>query len=263
MRYAKFEMKHANVSRARACYERALEALGEDADTEEFYVAFADFEEHVREPERARAIYRHALDRLPKAAAAALYARYVAFEKQHGDRAGVEDAVLARRRLAYEDELRANPLAYDAWFDYARLEEGAGDPERVRDVYERAVAAVPPGAEKRYWRRYVYLWVRYAVWEELEAGDQDRAREVYRAALKLVPHARFTFAKLWLLAAKLEVRARRLDAARRILGTAIGVAPKDKLFRGYIGERGAPSVFWGSFRSACIIYTLAHKHALL
>jgi crooked neck len=76
--------------------------------------------------------------------------------------------------------VQANPLGYDTWFDYVRLEESAGDAERVRDVYERAVANLPPGGEKRYWRRYIYLWIKYAVWEELEAGDMERAREVYR-----------------------------------------------------------------------------------
>lgn len=234
VRYAKFEMKHSNVALARACYERALEALGEDANTEEFFMAFAEFEEHVKEPERARAIYKYALDHLPKAQAQSLYARFVQFEKQHGDRAGIEDVVLSKRRFTYEQEVQANPLGYDTWFDYVRLEESAGDPDRVREVYERAVANLPPGNEKRYWRRYIYLWIKYALWEELEAGDMERAREVYRACLKLIPHQAFTFSKVWLLAAKLEVRARRLDAARKILGTALGMAPKDKLFRSYI-----------------------------
>ncbi len=45
-------------------------------------------------------------------------------------------------------------------------------------VYERAVANLPPGNEKRYWQRYIYLWVKYALWEELDAGEADRAREV-------------------------------------------------------------------------------------
>jgi crooked neck len=52
--------------------------------------------------------------------------------------------------------------------------------------------------------------------------------------LKLVPHGSFTFAKLWLLAAKLEVRAKRLPAARKILGLALGSCPKGKLFKEYI-----------------------------
>jgi hypothetical protein len=42
------------------------------------------------------------------------------------------------------------------------------------------------------------------------------------------------YIQLWVLAAKLEVRCKRLDAARRILGLAIGMAPKDKTFKAYI-----------------------------
>jgi hypothetical protein len=38
-------------------------------------------------------------------------------------------------------------------------------------VYERAIANVPPAAEKRYWQRYIYLWIKYALFEELEAGE--------------------------------------------------------------------------------------------
>jgi crooked neck len=47
-------------------------------------------------------------------------------------------------------------------------------------VYERAVANLPPGNEKRFWQRYIYLWIKYALFEELDAGDMDKAREVYR-----------------------------------------------------------------------------------
>jgi len=39
---------------------------------------------------------------------------------------------------------------------------------RVREVYERAVAQVPPGDEKRFWRRYIFLWLDYALFEEIE-----------------------------------------------------------------------------------------------
>lgn len=65
----------------------------------------------------------------------------------------------------------------------------------VWQVYERAIANTPPAAEKRYWQRYIYLWINYALFEELEAQDAERTREVYRACLKLIPHKAFTFAK--------------------------------------------------------------------
>ena len=106
-----------------------------------------------------------------------------------------------------------------------------GDLTKIRDVYERAIAQVPPVREKRYvcfncmyvfmyvcmyvgcmlllppppfhlrtmiddpspsvlfcmyvhthrfWRRYIYLWINYALFEELQASDVERTREVYK-----------------------------------------------------------------------------------
>ncbi|GLC73188.1 hypothetical protein PLESTF_001345100 [Pleodorina starrii] len=235
VRFAKFEMQNGEVAMARRCYERAVEELGEDGQTEEFFIKFAEFEEKAREVERARAIYRYALDHIPKASAPTLYSRFVAFEKQHGDREGIEQVVVNKRRFQYEEEIAKSPYNYDTWFDYIKLEEGTGDVERTREVYERAVAQLPPSsAEKRFWRRYIYLWIKYALFEELDVGDVDRTRDVYRAALELIPHKQFTFAKMWILAAKFEVRQRNVEGARRLLGRALGTCPKERLFKAYI-----------------------------
>lgn len=32
----------------------------------------------------------------------------------------------------------------------------------------------------RFWRRYIYLWINYALFEELQAADAERTREVYK-----------------------------------------------------------------------------------
>lgn len=117
-----------------------------------------------------------ALERLPRSRSSQLYASYSNFEKQFGDRSGIEVTVLGKRRLQYEEELSHESRNYDVWFDYARLEEdayrsenGSGDAlKRVREVYERAVAQVPPSEEKRHWRRYIFLWLNYALFEELD-----------------------------------------------------------------------------------------------
>ena len=50
----------------------------------------------------------------------------------------------------------------------------------------------------------------------------------------MIPHKRFTFAKLWLMFAHFEIRQSQLTAARKLLGQAIGMCPKDKLFKEYI-----------------------------
>lgn len=71
--------------------------------------------------------------------------------------------------------------------------------------------------EKRHWRRYIYLWINYALYEELEAEDVERTRDVYKACLDIIPHKNFTFAKVWLLFAHFEVRQKNLQGTRRIL----------------------------------------------
>ena len=119
---------------------------------------------------------------------AALHKSYTTFEKQFGNREGVEDVILAKRRVQYEDQVKADPDNYDTWFDFARLEESGGDAERVRDVYERAIAQMPSSQEKRNWRRYIYLWIMYAMWEEMTNKDVDRARQIYQECLRLIPH---------------------------------------------------------------------------
>lgn len=54
--------------------------------------------------------------------------------------------------------------------------------DRVREVYERAIAQVPPAQEKRLWRRYIYLWIKYALFEELETkvSVEVAEEELYR-----------------------------------------------------------------------------------
>ncbi|KAJ2793114.1 NineTeen Complex (NTC) component [Coemansia guatemalensis] len=198
------------------------------------FISFAKFEVRMKEYERARAIYKYALERLPKSKSQALYNQYTLFEKQFGGKDEIEDVVSNKRRMQYEAALKQDMHDYDTWIDYARLEESTGDIGRTRDVYERAIAEYPHVAEKRLWRRYIYLWLFYALFEETVAKDIERARQVYVACVDLVPHKLFTFAKLWLQYAWFEIRQRDVGAARRALGLAIGKCPKDKLLRGYI-----------------------------
>lgn len=236
------------VMRARWIWERSLHcidgsamaAVAKEAITH--LVEFAKFELRSGELERARAIYTWALPRFPDSDT--LRHSYVSFEKQHGDPAMVTGIVLERRRRQYERRLLETPYDYDGWFDLIRLEEElfmvAGDSEqeacltRVRDAYERAIAQVPPIQEKRHWRRYIYLWLFYAVFEELSGDCAQRAIDVLMMALKVIPHSRFTFAKAWMALAAVQLRTGDLQSARLTFGQALGRCPKQRLFKAYL-----------------------------
>jgi len=140
----------------------------------------------------------------------------------------------SQRRFQYEETLKENSHNYDVWFDYVRLEESKGEIAQIREVYERAIAQIPPSQEKRFWKRYIYIWINFALFEELQAKDLLRTREVFKKCLEIIPHKIFTFSKIWLQAANLEIRLKNLAGARQLLGTALGKCPRDKLFKGYI-----------------------------
>lgn len=123
---------------------------------------------------------------------------YTLFEKQFGNRETVEAAIVNTRRAQYEEALSNTPYNYDVWFDYLRMLEQEGQKDKVIDAYERAIKNVPPSKEKRFWRRYIYLWIYYAVYLECDLGDVDRARDVYQRCLQCIPHKSFTFGKVGL-----------------------------------------------------------------
>ncbi len=61
--------------------------------------------------------------------------------------------------------------------------------------------------------------------------DYERACQIYATVIRVVPHKQFTFAKLWINFARFEVRRLQLTATRKILERAIGMCPKEALFK--------------------------------
>lgn len=234
IKYARFEERFNFISKSREVFERAVAFYGDDMMKPKLFIEFAKFEERQKEYERARGIYKYSIDKISKEEAEELFKAYTNFEKRFGNRYGIENVIVSKRKLQYENEVQENPLNYDAWFDYLRLSEEEGNVELTRELYERAISNIPPVEEKRHWRRYIYLWIYYAVFEELVTKDMDRVRDVYKICLDVIPHKKFTFAKIWIMFAKFELRQKDVQKARKILGVSIGKCPKDKLFKSYI-----------------------------
>lgn len=76
---------------------------------EKLFMEYAKFEAKLKEIERARAIYKFALDRMPRARSVNLHKAFTQFEKQYGDRDGIEDVILSKRRVHYEEQVKENP----------------------------------------------------------------------------------------------------------------------------------------------------------
>ena len=256
-KWAEFEAKDFDL--ARTVYESALVELEpEESHQARVFARFAAFEERQGEYERARVIYKHAIqlfhlgqeykhvegeEEIPKwelEKRDELYKAYIAFEKKRGDQSGIEDIVVQGQRAQYEKRVTDDPTDYDAWFEYAKMEEeyekqsSDNNSGKVREIYERAIANIPPSQDKQYWKRYIFLWIYYALYEELQCHDLYRASKVYDACLDVIPHSKFSFAKIWINAAKLHIRRKDLVSARKMLGKAIGLCGKERIFTDYI-----------------------------
>ena len=103
---------------------------------------------------------------------------------------------MTKRRDQYENALRESPYNYDVWFDYLKMLEQEGNEDKIIETYERAISNVPPSKEKRFWRRYIYLWIYYVVFLELDANEMEKARSVYKRCIECIPHKSFTFGKV-------------------------------------------------------------------
>jgi len=256
--YAKFEQKYSGeeaVQRTRLVFERAttlfdLELLlkAQNFTKQNFdeviglYIAFADFEVQHNEIERSNSIYKYLLDRVPKEYADVLYSKFVSFQKQFGDSHSIEKVVSNKKRFEFENDLKENPHNYDLWIQYLYMImefNGTDNLEETRDLFERAVANVPPLKEKRFWKRYIYIWINYAIFEELTAKNITRARQVYHGCLELLRSEEYSapsinFSKIWIMFAHFEIRQHNIEDARNILNAAINIIPKDKIFKEFI-----------------------------
>lgn len=245
---------HQSIPRIRRIFESSVDTLlhnpstRNDPDLAEIFDSWAIWEASTKENERAHAIYRELLynENISKLFSREqrlqFQAKYNAFEKIHGNKEDIEESVVMSRKLRYEAELSRNPNDYDTWWKYIKIFENDQDEDLVRTKFHEAFNCKPSDNVKSIaWRRYVFLYIKCALWEEFTCQNAEGAREVWNKCLSVIPHAKFTFAKIWLGLAQFEIRNDEdngLAKARKILGKSIGQScakgPKTKIFKNYI-----------------------------
>ncbi|KAL9653545.1 hypothetical protein ABK040_000527 [Willaertia magna] len=239
----------------------------------DLYLKFATFEIENQEKERAITIFKYLLDKVPnKEYGEYLFEKFLALQKTFGNVHGIEQLIFKRKKIQFEKEIKENPSQYDTWLSYLYMvmeyyknnqqQQLNNDKEEintmmandhfvvqlddVRELFERAVSCVPEIKEKKYFKRYIYIWINYAIFEELIAKNNYRARQVYTSCLQLFLSlsqelqqqqmiGNIQFSKIWTLFSQFEIRNHNIDSARKILDTALKILnKKDKIFKEYI-----------------------------
>lgn len=244
--WAKFESIYGTVESIRSVYSIAMDFLIEYETTmkdEENYesgliqlaLSFAAWEVSEREYERVSAIYKLLKEKFPENLQ--IIKAQGDFNKNFGSVKDINDTLISKRKLDYENELQTNPRNYYYWMLYVDLVVQYF-PKDIIDVFEKAVTISIPDqtmSKDISWRRYIYLWIRYFTHMELRQLDVESCRSLYKRCLNdIIPHSNFTFSDIWIMYSEFEIRQNNLPLARKILGRALGMCPRPKLFTRYI-----------------------------
>ena len=254
MKWVDFELslpkQSQNIGIIRNVFELSVDTLVKthinDDNIPELINKWAIWEFKNQEIERSQAIFATILDKSKFNFTSSQYQNllhyFTYFDINMGDKESTLSTILLKRKLKYSTNVEQDRLDFDSWWLLLdiTMEDKSLSFEEIRTLFDRAVEAVPPHETKTLlWKRWIFLWIRYAFWEEFTNDDIARAKGVWNKCLKVIPHNKFTFNKAWIMAAQFELRnggENRLSNTRKILGKAIGTMnyPKNNLFRFYI-----------------------------
>lgn len=218
-----------------------LKSVQEDPRMSDFVCRWIEWEASVSEKERSHAIFSRFLeaDFLLKDQKL-LLVRKVKTLQTNSSEILDGNSFLLKRKLHFERNVVENPRDYDSWWELAKIEEKVALTDSVVAVLTKAVAVEPQEQTKLIlWRRYIFLWIKLALKYEFDCHDSEQAKQTWKKALGVVPHDKFTFAKVWIMFADFLIRCEKhLGETRKVLGRAIGegclAKPKAKLFGYYI-----------------------------
>ncbi|KAG7194984.1 NineTeen Complex (NTC) component [Scheffersomyces spartinae] len=222
----------------------------EDAQFTDLIERWALWELQINEVERANSIFQLFVGeksllvvKLSQKVKDSLQRQYIEFCKINGVTDNIEGGITLKRKLKYQQEIEADKEDYDGWWGLLNIMEKENRNDELRQTFDLAIANIPSDSTKSLrWRRYMMIYVRYALWEELTQNQPELAKTIMEKAISVVPHSKFTFGKCWINLADYFIRhsdkANVLGDVRKLLGRALGTTckagPKRNLFRYYI-----------------------------
>ncbi|KAK0180677.1 hypothetical protein PV327_003035 [Microctonus hyperodae] len=237
IKYAQFEASCEHPKQARNVYKNAIDFFHRDDDNKsKLYIAFAQFEEQRGNLSRACYIYEYGLKHTAKEHSEELSKAYELHKKRCSDRS--VSRTLAKERInrknVLKDLVQKFPYQYAYWVDYIDIIQNEGNHEETRRIYEEALQNKPASPDDiDNWRVYMYIWMYYASFEELDTKDINRSRELHKSCLNVIPDQMILFTNVWLYYAEFELRQKNFSAAREALGCSMGIFSCKKMTEKY------------------------------
>lgn len=233
--WAEFEQRHGDQVNVRNVYKLATNTLYRDNKLDASILqSWIRYEAEQGNYDKVKELFAFGDSSLSDSEKVKLHKSYSEFQKRHGSTMDITESVLNHRRAQYRSVLESNPTDYDTWWLYLDTIVSTSTADDIRDKFGQSISQVPQSNDKFDWVHWYYLGKRYANWEELKNKDVEAAAQVYKALIKAVPHKQFTIHKLWEDAADFHIRQGNIGAARKLLGTSMGMCPDRHVIDHYI-----------------------------
>lgn len=240
------------IQRIRSTFELCLDTmlsddkLKDDDNIVDLVVMWTDWEASCNEYERGEAIFTNILNNnfffLSEPKLNDIYKAYKTFKKVYFDQNDVESDLFIQSKLNYEHLLKEYEYDSDLWLKYINICQFNNDLNTVKTLFKKSITYIPNDNSKTIkWKRYIFLWIKYALWEEFTNKDIMAAKKVWDDCLTLLKKKKITFGKIWIHIAQFHLRndgENGLMLFRKILGTQIGQSNtfglKNSIFKYYI-----------------------------
>ncbi|CAG0888296.1 unnamed protein product [Cyprideis torosa] len=230
-KYVYMEEMLGNIAGARAVFERWMEWQPD----EQPWLTYIKFELRYKEIARARAIYERFVMTHPDMKNWIKYAR---FEERHGYVSSARKVF--ERAVEFFGEEYMDEQLFQA---FAKFEENQKEHDRARTIYKYALEHIPKDKCQELYREYTIHEKKYGDRKGIEDVIINKRLFQYEQEINACPtnyDAWFDYLRILEGMGEEKVETIRETYERAIgnlpplKGTAIGMCPKDKLFRGYI-----------------------------
>ncbi|GMM31776.1 Clf1 protein [Martiniozyma asiatica (nom. inval.)] len=235
-KWAEFEKHHGDLVNVRNVYKLAVNTLFELKSIDAtILINWINWELSRNEMSNVERLIKFGKQALANEDLAKFEELSTDLWKIHGNSEMITSSVILKRKNKYRSSLKDDPTNYLTWWAYLTLllnSELETPDDEAQSEFERAVANKPTSSAKWDWTSYLYIWYLYLTWKE--SKDIEATKLLFQRLASIIPHKEFTFVNFWIRYAEFELRNFDLQAARKILGQSIGMAPNAEIIDYYI-----------------------------
>lgn len=161
------------------------------------------------------------------------------FNKQYGvESENIENYILEKRKLAYEEQLNRNTKDYETWWIYMTLLIDSTleiSNAEIQQKFQSLISNIPnDDSTKSEWLSYWYLNYRFVLWEEYDNKNIENARRILKNLINVLPHKKIMMVEFWIKYSEFELRNANIETMRKILGQGIGMSSNEEIVKHYI-----------------------------